>query len=560
MVLSKMLVILFPPLDQRSVLNTIRRATQTAARPLWLRFALPGALQGMELPDADILFYDDVRGLEAIPELLTDEASFLCLTGEHAFQPKWDSELIRMHRSLGGRALLTGSITPASAPQDDEAVSVENAPTVRLSLAALRQSLPEIQKRRQEGPVQAETRLPEVCLPALKESLGEDSVAIGRGLPLVCTAEPVKTLVIDPVLLFGPVSFLQEATLDRATLSLAAYITGYPVYVLPKAPFWPLYDPPSRELKRPAQEALPGTTLSRFEQLLGFRYGQRSSVGKTAMGLFNVEDFYPQRMPIAALLRQKARAARLKLQETHMPLMVSAFIDLPTAANSPAFYLLRFGFLHRLESLPLVLFTGGSQERTLRSVFPNTHSYPSNHLLPSVLLTDGGMQPQEHFARSKPLLMLRAAKRQLEFSHTAWVDMDTLPHPICPEAVPDFASLMDDRIHMATVNGVPDASFIVMPTDLLPRVAKAALSITQLDAELKRGLSESLLWERIYARHPEWFTIHPMPARRLLFLSTFDRPLLSQSLQNLLSDLPEAERGFRDESQPPKRKERPLHG
>ena len=48
--------------------------------------------------------------------------------------------------------------------------------------------------------------------------------------------------------------------------------------------------------------------------------------------------------------------------------------------------------------------------------------------------------------------------------------MDILPHPVCPEAVPAFGKLMDDRIHLATVDGVPDPSFLVAPVDLLPRL------------------------------------------------------------------------------------------
>lgn len=555
MVLSRLLMILFPPLDAQGAAATVRRALESAARPLALRFALPASLRSAaELaPQADLLFYDDEKGLEGVPALLTDEASFLCLMGSHAFTPKWDSALLRMQKELGRRVLLTGSLTAGSCPQSAAPAFIENAPTLRLSLAALREAMPELQKRRQ-SPVpsaQSEKRA-EVCLPALRNLPDQaNHMSIVRGLPLVCAKEPVKTLLIDPALLFGPVSFLREATLAPDTLSLAAYLTGYPVYVLPQPVLFPLSDPPPRLLSRPAPEALPGTTLARFEQLLGFRFGQRKAIGKTAMGLFGAEDTYAQRMPVSTVLSQKARAARLKWQERCMPLMVSAFIDLPSAVHSPAFYQLRFGFLRRIESLPLVLYTGGEQERALRAAFPNTHSYPAQHLLPRSLMAEGSMQPQEHFARSKPLLMLRAAKRQLEFSHIAWVDMDLLPHPICPDAVPDLEGLMDDRIHIATVNGVPDASFLVVPAELLPRVAKTVLSITHLDAELKRGCSEALLWERMYAMHPEWFAIHPMPARRLLFLSAFDRTLLSQSLQTLLSDLPKAEYGV--PSAPPRK-------
>jgi hypothetical protein len=242
-------------------------------------------------------------------------------------------------------------------------------------------------------------------------------------------------------------------------------------------------------------------------------------------------------MPLKLLIRHTARTAYMKLMETHMPLMVSAFIDLPNPRVEAAFYLLRFGFLRRIQSLPLVLYTGGSQERALRASFPHTQSYPDHNLLPKTLL-QSGMKPEEYFARSKTLLMNKAAKRQVEFAHIAWVDMDILPHPVCAEAVPDFRSMMDDRIHIATVNGVPDPSFVVVPADRLPSLAQLAQSITQLDAELKRGFSEPLLWERIFQRKPQWFAIHPMPRRRLLFLTAFEPQLLTGTVQPFLKDLP----------------------
>ena len=174
----------------------------------------------------------------------------------------------------------------------------------------------------------------------------------------------------------------------------------------------------------------------------------------------------------------------------------------------------------------------------MRAALPNTPSYPDNTLLPKAFW-ENGMKPEEHFARSKPRLMQRAAKRRVEFTHAAWVDMDILPHPICRDAVPNFDPLMDDRIHIATVNGIPDPSFMVVPVELLAPLARLSQSITQLDAELKRGFGEALLWERIFQKKPEWFAIHRMPRRRLLFMSAFDPQLLSHSIRALLSDLPE---------------------
>lgn len=555
---ARILLILNAPLQGQTAAETITRALETAVRPSSLRFAVPAALGDSlgELPEGiSPLVYDASLGLAGVLPLLTDETHFLFLTGPHAFAPRWDSTLHGLWRSHGKRSLFTGSITPCALPdtQPNETATLRVPVLNGNRIAALRQALPALQKRRSlpaEEPKGILPHLPvqrrraatpttsEAHLPALKEVQADGDVIIGRGLPLVCATAPVRTLVIDPALLFGPVSFLLESEPSDETLSLSAYMSGFQIYALHAAILWPLQMQPRRLMRLPSPETLPGTTLSRFEQLLGFHAGQQQCSAKAAMGLFGLEDTYPQRLPSSLILPQKTRSARMKLLETHMPLMVSAFIDLPNPRVDSAFYLLRFGFLRRVESLPLLLYTGGNQERALRASFPNTQSYPDSSLLPRAFL-QAGMKPEEHFARSKVHLMQRAAKRRVEFTHAAWVDMDTLPHPVCREAVPNFDPLMDNRIHIATVNGIPDPSFFVAPVELLAPLARLAQSITQLDAELKRGFGEALLWERIFQKKPEWFAIHRMPRRRLLFLSAFDPQLLSQSVQPLLADLPE---------------------
>lgn len=568
MLVPKVLLILSAPTDAVSAKHTVRRAFECAARPAALRIALPTSLRGcpLELPDGiQPLFYEDER-LETLDESLTDETHFLLLAGEYAFSQRWDANLMRIYAALGPRTLLTGSMTPC-ADRPAPAAPAPDAPTVRLpklgsNLAALRRSLPALQDRPtsrgialQQPPVVFSAPDPapsQAHLPALKEGLGEDAVVIGRGLALVCAQSPVSTLLIDPALLLGPIDFLLEGNPSLRTLSLSAYVLGYTVFALHKALLWPLTELPRRMLFRPAPEALPGTTLARFEQLLGFRYGQRRVIGKAAMGLFGPEETYAQRMPPGLAVNQRMRTAHMRWQETHMPLLVSACIDLPAAQLSPVARTLRFGFLRRIESLPLLLFTGGSQERALRAAFPHTQSYPANALLPRTLL-ENVLSEEEHFQRSKPLLMLRAASKQIEFTHAAWVDMDILPHPICPEAVPNFEPLMDDRIHLATVNGVPDLSFVLVPVQYLPQLAQETLSITQLDAELKRGLDEALLWERLFMKKPEWFAIHRMPRKKLLFLSLFDRALLSAPIAAQLTKLPPTYYATAEDAAPKKR-------
>lgn len=568
---ARMLVILNALTDGEAAIETVLSAMRSAARPYALRFVLPSALcdafqlrasRTEELRRADILFTDGALLLSDAPSFLTNETHFLFLIGAHAFAPRWD---IALYSALRGQnTLLTASIRP---PREEKGSSEPQQ--FRTTAAALRRIA---HKRRESGSQGLGSDEPtrvflkndlsknasnaggaapipaEACLPALSDHFEDGRVQLCYGLPLVCSQGPVSTLVIDPALLFGPVRFLHEATLDLDTLSIAAYTSGFSVYALSETLLWPLSEPPPATLRRPVPEVLPGTTLARFEQLAGFRYDQRSAGVKTTWGLFGLEDTYPQRLPRGVAIAHRARAARMRLQESYMPLLVTAFIDLPNPRRPVASYILRFGFLKAIQSLPLLLFTGGREERRLRASFPNTQSYPDNSVLPKRFLFSG-MTPAQHFRRSKPLLLQRAASRRPEFTHVAWVDIDALGHPICPDAVPDFAALMDGLIHLATVDGVPDLSFLVIPVALLSLLARDAEDFTQLDIELKRGLSEEALWARMIQKHPERFCLHPMPYRRLLFLTVFDKCLLSQRLRAALSAL-----------SPPIRPERPQTG
>lgn len=519
-----MLVILSSLPDVSEAAQTAQRALAAAARPTGLRFAVPEACrEGFDQEYA--LFYSGEEPLEAMLPLLTDETHFLHLMGAHGFAPKWDARLYDALRHVSGPALLSASISPPveglPAPVAD--ADADTRVYDRAALGAAPLPRPAVEA--------------EACLPALADRFEDNAVQIVRGLPLVCAAAPVRTLVADPALLFGPVDFLRKAEPALATLSIAAYVAGFSVHALPDAPLWPLAEPPRRWLRRPVPDALPGTTLNRFEQLAGFRYDRQRAGVRTTWGLFGAEDVYPQRLPRGLRLAQHARATRMRLSERYMPLLVTAFVDLPSPRRPVAAYILRFGFLKAVESLPLLLYTGGAQERLLRAGFPNTQSYPDNAVLPRSLM-GMGMSPTDHFRRSKPLLMLRAASRRPEFTHAAWIDMDILPHPICREAVPSFGRLMDDRVHLATVDGVPDPSFVVAPVDLLRRLCSRTKAITQLDAELKRGWSEELLWTRLIEEAPDLFALHPMPRRRLLFLTVFDPQLLGARLRALLASLP----------------------
>ncbi|MBP3649863.1 MAG: hypothetical protein J6K73_08780 [Clostridia bacterium] len=509
MPVSHILVMLNGQQDAQAVRRTILAAYDQAASPVGLRFALPDAFQAAltaedeanaELPQSSLLFYEDNGRLDILPSLTTEESFFLSLLGEYDFAAMWDKELLSRFGKVEYHALMTGSIGPASDGLE-----------------------------------------PQAYLPAFTKRMENNRVQIERGLPLVNSTAPVHTMVADPGLLFGRVSLLRKMELNWETLSLAAHVSNIPVYVLDRPVLWPVKELPVRWLDRPTPEMMKVPNVARFERLAGLSREPGALSLRYEWGLFNATETYPQKLPATMALRGRIRSLLSSREEPSVPHLISAFIDLPDAPKPEAVYMLRFTYLNALENLPLTLYTGGRCERYLRGLCTNARSYPERAVLPRDYLKRK-MTEKDHLGRSKWLLMRKTAIDNPSYSHVAWINMDMLHYPICPDVLPDFSPLMDDRIHLALVDGVPDASFIVAPVHRLGLIGREVESMSQFDLEVGRSLTEEALIQRLYDRYSDLFALHPMPKKHLLFHWVLDRRLVDARHRALLAKAGEVQR------------------
>ncbi|HNW86299.1 MAG TPA: hypothetical protein PLP25_03370 [Candidatus Limiplasma sp.] len=502
--LNPRILVVFTGVDNAdALLDMALEALANAGSPYSLRFAAPLRLQpaisSAELPPGalrldDLKFYEDGEGLEGALRTVTDETHVLALEGEYVFREKWERVLLsRWNRISVKDALMTALIG-------------------------------------------GEGQTAQAYLPAFGPKPEGDAVCLGRGLALVCSAAPVRTLIVHPGFWFGRIETVRRIHPDPQTLSIAAFAAGIGVFALDRTPLWPAAGEPTEAwLAMPGPEILPPTVLARFEQFAGLSLANWTVTVRATQGLFNVEDGYPQRLPFRLTLRQVQQAAFRRAQSV-APLAVTAFIDLPDALHPQPSYLLRFSYLMGLKHLPLTLYAGGEAERYLRSRFPNSLSYPERSLLPRSTLSEG-MSPMQFFLRNKLPLLQRALRSYPTFSHIAWVDIDTLPYPVCPQAALDFAPLMDQRVHIGWVADEPDTSLMVVPSRCLKLLVREVQAVTQFDVAMKRSFSERALMRRLMEKFPDLFTLHPLPEKGLLFLTAVDPALLSAPHRQALCDL-----------------------
>ena len=494
---AHLLVILSDFGDADTVMDTVLDAIAHAARPYSLHFAIPSRLwedftqidlPGQVLPRA-LAYPEETGALAGALAASTDDTHFLALSGPHGFAERWDRELLSRFAKIGERrAILTAMIT-------------------------------------------GEAEDAQCCLPCFVPEFRENSVRIDAGVPLVNAAAPVRTMAVSDGFVMGEMDFLRQATTARSTLSIGTFVAGYAAYALDRPAIWPLDHRRVRRLALPSADELPATALARFEQFAGVSFSQQCVTLRAAKGLFGITDNYPQALLPKELVRQRLTDIRVRDQK---PLFLSAFVDLPDCLRNPQDYLIRFSYLKNLQALPLTLYTGGVRERKLRAAFPNTLAYPDRTLLPRSLLAEG-MSETQLFQRNKLPLMQRVLHAAPGFSHIAWVDIDILQHPVYPQAIPDFTQMMDDRVHIATVDGEPDLSCIVVPRSLVRLLSQEVQACTQIDAAMKRSFSATRMMIRIMEKLPDVFAVHPMPARELLLLTGFDPALLSVTLQRELA-------------------------
>ncbi len=496
------LVVLSGLKDAESARRTIQAAYDQAHAPVGLRFALSDVLadslmadtdENAELPKDSLLFYEDAGGLQAAVSLVTDESFFLSLLGEYDFAAMWDRELQNRFSKVEYYALLTGCMGAAS-----------------------------------------EKLEPQAYLPAFANRLEDGRAMIDRGLPLVSSAAPVRTLVADPALLYGRASLVHRMELRWETLSLAAHVANIPVYALDRPVLWPVQPLAERWLERPDAELMKVPAVARFEQLAGFRKEAGALSVRFDWGLYIASETYPQKLPAGLAFRGKFRSFFQNREQPGMPHLISAFVDLPDPRKPDEVYMLRFTYLNALENLPLTLYTGGRCERYLRGLCTNARSYPERAVLPQSYL-ERKMSRKDHFGRSKWLLMRKTAVENPSYTHVAWINADLLHHPVCPDVLPDFSSVMDDRIHLALVDDMPDASFIVAPVHRLGLIGREVESMSQFDVEVGRSTTEEALIMRLYDRYKDLFALHPMPKKHLLFHWLLDRRLVDARYRALLA-------------------------
>lgn len=348
---------------------------------------------------------------------------------------------------------------------------------------------------------------------------GEGRLCFHRGTPLRYAKQPQISAFLHPWFVFGPAAFYKEADASELPLFLTAHVGKWMACTLHDPLIRCLWDEPLPPFPLTA-EVLHHPRLGGWERRFGIRLGEKKLTAMARRGVYTVDMSFPMEVPLGEQVREGIRQVTL-IRGQPTPLFVTAFVDLPTAsANMPEEYALWFRYLSALRGMALLCYADGDMARRLTASFPNVLGYKRRYgiELPTAVPASQGINLLK---AGKVSLLAHSREKFLNHTHYAWIDFGYLRYPVWEGVMLDMRLICTREIVMATVDGRPDPSLIVVPEDLLTELTREVQVLCAHLYQLeKRVPEEERIWNILLAEHPQWFRLVEMAGRRELFTLT----------------------------------------
>lgn len=363
---------------------------------------------------------------------------------------------------------------------------------------------------RKQDPVDA------VCPVAAEGFDAQGRLCFQRGTPLRYALAPQKSAFLHPDFCFAPSAFFREMRQEEGPLFLSAFRRKWELYTLHR----PLIHISDDMRMEPCEVSAGGeqdTSLSRFERRFGLRFATRQLTPMVRQGVFTADLTFPTRVPYA-VRGQEALRELLRRKGSVSPLCVTAYLSMPVEGpNMHEQYQCWFGYLSALKNLSLLCYGDSDTTRRIMPMHPNVLEFKPRYGLP----VEGQLPPEEtmnYIKLSKPFILARSREKFLNHSHYVWMDYGYLRYPVYERASIDWANVCGNRIVLAIVNGVPDASMLVVPDAMLLTLCReiAALCEQELNGS-GRLPQETDLWLTLIREHGDWFELVELPGHRELF-------------------------------------------
>lgn len=342
-----------------------------------------------------------------------------------------------------------------------------------------------------------------------------------KGTPLRYAKHPMRSAFMNPYFCFGPSAFARgiSRSINRLTGTekepafLAAFRAGWHLFTLHRPLIRMEWDLP----------VLPDVTSSgdpqvirRFRDTFSVDLAGKTLSGASRLGIFTADMKFPMHVPAPVRWQQAIRAftaRNSRLSPMCVTLKVAGYNRRHMQQDESY---VRFSRLTAIKELAVLCFADGENGRRILPHMPNVLEYKSRYGLP----VEGELPDQElpaFYSCSKAFLLRQARERFLNHSHYVWIAFDYLRYPVYERSVLDWGAVLTDKIVLAMVNGIPDATMVCVPEKLLSDLCTLTARICAEHRRTTGSLpAESLLWQTLMHEKPEWFDPIELPSRYAL--------------------------------------------
>ena len=294
-------------------------------------------------------------------------------------------------------------------------------------------------------------------------------------------------------------------------LSVKAYSAGYAVF----ASHVPVFYDDQNAAFAPdfLKEELPVDVVQEFEQASGIRFALKKASESARLGIYTKDGRYPVQLSLAEGLRQYRKRRK---EAAISRVMLSTALCAAEKEQANEIKWMMFQNMVECKRLSLTCYCLPESLKRLQKMLPNTYARKEvDGELPS-------FRNEDAFLRSKPHFIAEAAVQFPMHTHYGFIEMDYIKHPVYEGAVFLWDALTDDKIHLASVDGVIDPGLVIVPRSKVDWLVETA---DVLSPDPTIGPGDVALFKCLADTYPDAFTIHAMDRRHKLL--SLCQPMIS---------------------------------
>ena len=341
---------------------------------------------------------------------------------------------------------------------------------------------------------------------AVANALPDHSLIFRSGTPVTCAGEPQRTAFLNFSFCFAPAALFRSLEKVESDLSAEAFAHGWECFVPHVVMAHALDDltPASVVVAHPDSEA-----WHRFAKRAGISETYPWLSGTARTGILNADLSWEMHVPLHVRARNRLHAWTRSGGSISL-LCASAFLRTPLhPENTSDENSVYFHRLSVLKEIPMIFLADQYTLPTVQLNHPNVMEYLPSYGLPvNRKLTEEEATAQ--MALNPMFFLARCKERNPGHTHYAWVDPAAVYYPVDPDTYPDLKPFCTGRITLATVDGKPDLTTVIVPSQLLTPLCAEITAICEPATRKPVPFPTATeLWNDLIDRFPSRFTLIP---------------------------------------------------